>query len=252
MGKPIGQSFRSYLKKVRGIDYPIAVANDSVCLLLGAGNTRLAGVVGTGLNVAYWEHASAIAPSLLAPSEQRNGGTMVAVNLEAGNFDGFPSSPLVKIVDQRSDRPGQSLAEKEAAGAYLYQLFNAAREAIGDTNIPLLSSTDQINDMITRAFVFPKATSRAAKTTAYVIADRLIHRSAQITAIELAGVLRTIKHTHGVLPIVMEGSVFWKARHYPLLVTRYLHAILPSLIPSFARPFGSSRRGIAILAMEAS
>jgi hypothetical protein len=46
----------------------------------------------------------------------------------------------------------------------------------------------------------------------------------------------------------MEGGIFWKAKNYPTLVNLYVNMILPKVIPSFARLFGSSRRGIAILA----
>jgi len=55
--------------------------------------------------------------------------------------------------------------------------------------------------------------------------------------------------TQGLVPVVMEGGIFWKAKNYPALVNLYVNMILPEVIPSFARLFGSSRRGIAILAL---
>ena len=54
--------------------------------------------------------------------------------------------------------------------------------------------------------------------------------------------------TKGAVPVVMEGGIFWKAHNYHALVNLYVNMILPEVIPSFARLFGSSRRGIAILA----
>jgi hypothetical protein len=67
-------------------------------------------------------------------------------------------------------------------------------------------------------------------------------------AIEITGILLKLGKTEGIIPILMEGGVFWKAKGYSTLVSAYIHDSLPNVIPSFVRLFGSSRRGIAILA----
>ena len=164
------------------------------------------------------------------------------------NFDKITGTKLREIIDKKSDDPGYSLAEKEAAGAYLYQIFNAGKDKIIGKKFPDLTSTDQLNDIITGAFNFPENISERQQEKAYLFAERIFHPSAQIAAIELCGILMKIGKTKGLVPIVMEGGIFWHARNYPALVNLYVNMILPEVIPSFARLFGSSRRGIAILA----
>ena len=244
----VGQEFHRFLIDEYGIDTTVAVANDAICLLLGGNGTELAGVVGTGLNFAYWEKRSNIAPLKLGdlPGFGQN---EVAVNIEAKNFNKIPRTKLREIIDKKSDDPGFSLAEKEAAGAYLYQIFNAGKDKIIGEKFPELFSTDQLNDIITGAFHFPKQVTEKEKESAFLFTERIFHRSAQIVAIELCGILMKLGKTQGLVPVVMEGGIFWKAKNYPALVNLYVNMILPEVIPSFARLFGSSRRGIAILAL---
>ena len=223
------------------------MANDAICLLLGGDGTEVVGIVGTGLNFAYWQKRFAIAPLKLGELSGFGQGE-VAVNIESGDFDQVEGTKLRKVIDQKSDDPGRSLAEKETAGAYLYQIFNAGKEEILSKNFPDLSSTDQLNDILTRAYNYPTNIDKAIKDKAYLFTERIFHRSAQIVAIELCGILFKISKTRGIVPIVMEGGVFWKAKNYPSLVNLYINMIFPEIIPSFARLFGSSRRGIAILA----
>ena len=101
---------------------------------------------------------------------------------------------------------------------------------------------------MTGAFEYPKKIQNSKIQETKKFAERIFHRSAQIVAIELCGILMKLNKTRGVVPIVMEGGIFWHARNYPSLVIFYVNIILPEVIPSFARLFGSSRRGIAILA----
>lgn len=247
VGKKVGQEYHKFLLKEYGIDTTVAVANDAICLLLGGIGADIAGIVGTGLNFAYWERRDRIAPlklSELYNFVQRE----IAVNIEAKNFDKIPETKLRELVDKKSDDSGYSLAEKEAAGAYLYQIFNAGKDQILGKGFPFLSSTDQLNDIIANAFVYPSKTNEKTKRNTRLFTERIFHRSAQIVAIELCGILIKIGKTAGIVPIVMEGGIFWKARNYPALVNLYVNMILPQVIPSFARLFGSSRRGIAILA----
>lgn len=238
VGKIVGREYTLYLSQKHKRNLPVTVANDAVCLLLGGQGIEIAGVVGTGLNFAYWERREMIAPLRLTPINNF-AQTEVAVNIEAKNFDKIAGSRLREAVDRKSSDRGYSLAEKEAAGAYLYQIFNAGKiEIIGKT-FPDLSSTDELNDILTSA---------KPSSPEYIFTQRIFHRSAQIVAVELCGILQKIHKTRGVVPIVMEGGIFWKAKNYPALVNLYINMILPEIIPSFARLFGSSRRGIAILA----
>lgn len=247
VGKKVGQQYHKFLIKEYGIDTTVAVANDAICLLLGGDGAEVAGVVGTGLNFAYWEKRASIAPMKLNELYGFGQGE-VAINIESANFDKIKRNILSDLVDKESEDAGYSLSEKEVSGAYLYRIFNAGKDEILGKNFPALSSTDQLNDMITGAFVYPKTVDIEAQKKAQFFAERIFHRSAQIVAIQLCGILIKIGKTRGLVPIVMEGGIFWKAHNYPSLVNLYTNQILPEIIPSFARLFGSSRRGIAILA----
>ncbi|OGG14655.1 hypothetical protein A2773_02615 [Candidatus Gottesmanbacteria bacterium RIFCSPHIGHO2_01_FULL_39_10] len=247
VGKRVGQEYHKFLKKEYGIDTTVAVANDAICLLLGGGKVEIAGVVGTGLNFAYWDRRSQVAPlklSQLAGFVQNE----VAVNIESKNFDKIKGTKYRDVLDKASSDPGYSLSEKEVAGAYLYKLFNSARKDLIKEKFPDLESTDELNDILTHAFPYPKSLSKVSKTNIRLLANRIFHKSAQIVAIQLCGICQKIGKTEGLVPVVMEGGIFWKAKNYPALVNLYVNMILPKTLPSFARLFGSSRRGIAILA----
>lgn len=250
VGKRVGEEFHIFLKTKLRIDTTVVVANDAVCLLLGGKGADLAGVMGTGLNFAYWEKRARVAPLKLNELRGFSQGE-VAVNIESAQFDKIPATILRDRVDMLNPATGgQALAEKEAAGAYLYQLFNAGKEEIIGKAFPALVSTDQIHDILTGAFSWPKNMVEEEQRAAKAFAKRLFERSAQVAAIELCGILLKLGKTKGIIPVVMEGGIFWKAKNYHALVNLYINRILPEVIPSFARLFGSSRRGIAILAMS--
>ncbi|OGG19084.1 hypothetical protein A3D78_04365 [Candidatus Gottesmanbacteria bacterium RIFCSPHIGHO2_02_FULL_39_14] len=247
VGKLVGQEYHKFLIKEYGMDTTVAVANDAICLLLGGNGAEVAGVVGTGLNFAYWEKRFNIAPLKLNELFGFGQGE-VAINIEAKNFNKIDGTKLRETVDRKSDDPGYSLAEKETAGAYLYKIFNAGKDRLIGKDFPELTSTDQLNDIITGAYEYPRGIEISDKRKVISFAERIFHRSAQIVAIELCGILMKLGKTKGLVPVVMEGGIFWHARNYPALVNLYVNMILPEIIPSFARLFGSSRRGIAILA----
>jgi len=248
VGKRVGQEYHKFLKKEYNIDTTVTVANDAICLLLGGDGADVAGVVGTGLNFAYWEKRANIAPLKIGQMPSFVQGE-IAINIESKNFDKIKATKLREIVDGESDDQGYSLAEKEVAGAYLYKIFNAGKEKIIGKDFPELTSTDQLNDIVTDAFFYRKNINDATRKKAKLFAERIFHRSAQIVAIELCGILMKIGRVEGIVPVVMEGGIFWKAKNYPALVNLYINMILPNVIPSFARLFGSSRRGIALLAL---
>lgn len=247
VGKKVGMEFQKFLNKEFNIDTKVTVANDAICLLLGGIGAEVTGVVGTGVNFAYWEKRSNIAP-LKLNSLSGFGQNEVAVNIEARNFDKISGTKYRDAIDNKSDDPGYSLAEKEAAGAYLYKIFNAGINKILGEDFPKLDSTDQLNEIMTGAFEYPKKITDDKKLIIKKFVERIFHRSAQVVAIELCGILMKIKKTIGIVPIVMDGGLFWKAKNYPSLVNLYINKILPEVIPSFTRLFGSSRKGIAILA----
>lgn len=249
VGQHVGKLYHQFLKKEYNLDTQVVVANDAICLLVGGNGVDVSGVVGTGLNFAYWDSRSSIAPLKLS---ELHGfiRAEVAINIESKNFNKITGNKWAQIIDKKSADPHYSLAEKEVSGAYLYQLFNEAKKTVFGKDFPNLSSTDQLNDILIGAFKYPKSTSDDTKKSAKKLAEKIFRRSAQIVAIELCGILLKINKTEGVIPVVMDGNIFWKAKNYHSLVNLYINLILPKAIPSFARLFGSARRGIAILARE--
>ncbi|MBI2612121.1 hypothetical protein HYW54_05275 [Candidatus Gottesmanbacteria bacterium] len=247
VGKMVGQSFHKFLKENYGLDTTVVVANDAICLLVGDPDCDLVGVVGTGLNFAYWDKRQSIAPLKLGdlPGFAQKD---VAINIEAKNFDKIPGTKYRDIIDKNSADRGYSLAEKEVAGAYLYQLFNAGSKNIVSSHMPILSNSDELNSILTNTFIYPKNMTPSQIGRAKDFADHIFRKSAQIVAIEICGILQKLGKTSGVIPIVMDGGLFWKAKNYPALITENCHLIFPKVTPSFNRLFGSSRRGIAILA----
>ena len=242
IGKRIGAEFRDFLREKYGLKTAVAAANDAICLLLGAQDAEIAGVVDEGLNFAYWEKRRQILSDLLKNYKRRE----IAVNLESKNFNRIKVTPVTAAMDEASGDSGYSLAEKESAGAYLYRIFNAGKnEIIGD--FPRLSSSSQLNDILNRKFIFEENISQEQRINARKFAERIITRSAQIVAIELAGILLKLNKTKGLVPVKMEGNIFWEFKNYPATVNLYLNKILPKATILFSRIFGSSRRGIAIL-----
>jgi len=247
VGEKVGEEFHKFLKKEYCLDIQIVVANDAICLLLGGNGTEVAGVVGTGLNFAYWDKREKIAPLKLTELKGFFQAE-VAINIESKNFDKLPLTKLREIIDKKSDDRGFSLAEKETSGAYLYQIFNAGKDRLVGKHFPDLFSTDQLNDILTGAFRFPGSIRKEEAEKTYLFTERIFQRSAQVTAVQLCGILEKLDKTKGVVSVIMEGGIFWKARNYHALVNLYVNMILPEVIVSFARLYGSSRRGIAILA----
>ena len=105
VGKNIGETIEKYIFDTLKRKIHVAIANDTVCLLLSGltqyrWNGLVGGIVGTGLNFAIFLDEATI------------------VNLEAANFDKFEQSPEGKLIDQASARPNSALFEKETSGGY--------------------------------------------------------------------------------------------------------------------------------------
>ncbi|KKS97928.1 MAG: hypothetical protein UV73_C0004G0070 [Candidatus Gottesmanbacteria bacterium GW2011_GWA2_43_14] len=248
VGEMVGWEFRQFLRSKYNIKTKVSVANDAISLLIGGGGIEVAGVIGTGLNFVYWEKRSAIAPmklNCLFGFSQNE----VAVNIEASNFNKIPATTLREKVDKKSIDSGSALAEKEVSGAYLYKIFNAGKDELLGKNFPTLNSTDQLDSIRTGSYDFSGENKNSAGDAAN-FADRIFQRSAQIVAIELCGIFLKLKKSKGLIPVIIDGGLFWNVKNYPALVNLYVNMIMPEAIPSFTRLFGSSRRGIAILAVN--
>lgn len=233
----LGESLEKFLFK-NGVKSKVSVANDSVCLLLAASatksNCQIAGVVGTGLNFAFFD----------AKNKQ-------AVNLESANFDKIPLSLLGQRVDSQSTNQGKALAEKEVSGAYLYKLFNqGVKELLPTKKRFFLKTTRELNNLLRS----PKKNKKFNNLTSFykkevlALARNIFLRASQIVALQIAGILQFLKQTQGEVPVLMEGSSFWRTENFPQNTKKWLRMILPGLRVKFIRIKNSPLLGAAVLA----
>lgn len=198
VGKKVGELITLMLKNERSQDVFVTVANDTVCLLLSGlsqfkHHELFGGIAGTGINFAFFQDSTHI------------------ITLESGNFDKFPTSLEARTIDRKSASPGEALFEKDTTGAYLYKHFNFKMQSL-DPSFRKLESTLELEQL-----------SRE-QTMAGDIARNLLDHSAQLVACQIAGIL---EYKQRNMVGVMEGSLFWKAEHYTILVDTYVHMLSP-------------------------
>lgn len=222
IGKAIGKQIKEHVFASRGQEIQVSVANDTICLLLsGLTDTTTpqsiaAGIVGTGVNFAYFETDEC------------------AVNTEAGNFSAFAQPHEMKLVDRMSSNPGAALYEKTVAGAYLYKLYNERIKELDNMHeSDLIKDTQELDDL-----------ARSADQLKAPIAQEILTRSAQLTACMMAALML---HKKRSLTFVMEGSVFWKAWNYEDMVNATVHKLAPDYTMHAIRVSESNVLGAAQL-----
>jgi hexokinase len=216
VGTPIGEMIERQFPNHR-----VVVANDTICTLLAGlsvyeSDVLACGIVGTGVNFAYFE----------SPKE--------AINLEAANFAAFAQSPEGQEIDTLSSHPGSALFEKETAGAYLYQHFNLKVKKMG-LNHSGLSSTLEL-----------KQAMYSPDLQVANLARSIMTRSAKLIATQIAGLARFRKRD---MVFVMEGSLFWEGDIYKPTVEDTLKTLLPSQNVLLVRLTNSPITGAAQLVM---
>lgn len=195
----VGKELEKNVLAKTGKSVKISLANDTVCLLLSgmekaARTSLMAGIIGTGINLAFFENEH------------------TAVNLEAANFDKFDPSPAMRELDQHSAFPGKALFEKEIAGGYLFEHYNHQIKTLGLSS-RLLYSTREL-DIIASS---PGKESKIAKD--------VLARSAHLTGALLAGAVNFLQKD---LVCVMEGSLFWKGYRYQETVEQTIRLLQPN------------------------
>lgn len=218
IGEKVGQNIEKFLKTTRNQDILVSVANDTICLLL-SGLTKYkamelgAGIVGTGLNFAFFLDAH------------------TPVNLEAASFDKFLQTESGKMIDQSSNKPGSALFEKETSGAYLFTHFNleAQKLNIGQR----LNSTAELSELA-------KSQNEAGK-----LAMEIITRSAELISCQIAGISLFKKSN---MTFVLEGSLFWKGYTYKTIVEKTVKQLAPQYNFNFIEMVDSGILGAAKLA----
>ena len=221
VGQTVGGAVEQFVENTQnGRKILVTVANDTVCLILSGLNRckreeLVAGIVGTGYNIAFFENENTI------------------VNLESGNFDGFEQTETGAAIDMKSENPGGQRFEKEVSGAYLYQHFNRYMGSAA----PYLSSTEELSFLA----------SRESPDRSVEIARSFLARSASLVACQIAGVYMFKKQP--TMMFVMEGSLFWKGWWYKQMVDECLEKLdVPSNAVRFIEVKSSSIKGAAALA----
>ncbi len=219
VGKQIGRELETHFWKKYQRKISFALANDTVCLLLSglgkATQDNLAcGIVGTGVNLAFFLNDNKL------------------VNLESAGFDKFPISLEAKEIDIASTHPGQSLFEKETAGAYLYQHFNSIIKKHGLPYSPLATTWEL------------KKLAMQNSSLQSAIAKVLIKKSAALIAAQIAGIV--LFKTHD-MTFVMDGSFFWGEDIYKQFVEDYLRVLIPDRKVTFISIPNSTFLGAAKL-----
>jgi hexokinase len=198
VGKTVGEELEKYLEKKYNKHFSITVANDTICLLLSGlpfakRDALAAGVIGTGINFAFFDSPSDI------------------INTEAANFSGVQATDEAREIDKESVAPGKALFEKETAGGYLYLQYNKLLQK-NNLSTPPLQSTEELD----------RLSYQDSKEG--VIARELLERSAQLSAAFMAGITL---HKAKDLTFVIEGSLFWNGYRYKEALEETLLQLLP-------------------------
>lgn len=214
LGKPVGDFIRNILNK----NIPVAVANDTVCLLLaGVGDEDGSLIAGTGFNMGL---------------KQFENGCQTLINLETGNFDKFEKSEILEAIDNISDQPGKQLFEKVISGKYLAEYFNLKAKSLGITHTPLTTSQE-----------LSQLSHATNDDHANQLARLLLERSASLVACALAAIYQ-FSHSPKTLTIIGEGSLLWKGWEYTNNIQKQLQKLhIPENTINIKHIKGSSIQG---------
>lgn len=184
---PIGDIVRDIYQIKYNKDIKVSVANDSVCLTLsGDGSENGSLIIGTGSNMCL---------------KITDGKKTSVINLEAGNFDKFPITSVLKKLDAKSVIPGY-LLEKTIAGKYIALYFNEKAKQLG-LKTEVLKTSNQVSELA-------EAANKKRET---ILAQSIMQRSAFLAAAILAGAYE-FAGSPETFTIVGEGSVLWKGWNF--------------------------------------
>ena len=204
-GSLVGSTIEQHIKDTHKRSVRVALANDTVCLLLSGLNQfrwqgLVGGIIGTGLNFAIFLDEGTI------------------VNLESANFDKFPQSAEGKLIDKASARPKSALIEKEIAGGYLYQHFNLRLRKEG-LHFPEVKSTKEMD-----------AVAFGDIPMVSLLAREVSEHSSSLVSCQIAGIADFLKRD---CTVVIEGSLFWKGWRYKENVSITVRQLVPEYQVSF-------------------
>lgn len=221
--------------KRRGINNikPVAVINDTVATLLAAAyrydHTDIGSICGTGHNTAYLE------------SYRGYGKARMILNLESGNFDKLVPNKYDRMIDERSDKPGQQRLEKMVSGKYLGDLFFTAMGEVlavqekenpfdgADLSI-ILSDKSQNLGAVSKLMKEKIFLDLDEEICVWIkaIAETIVIRSARLIAASYVAIIWHIDgdeflnhHT-----IAIDGSLFEKMPYYKEAMQQAIYEIL--------------------------
>ncbi len=184
----LGKLVKTILKNRYNKTPLVSVANDTICLALcGTGEENGSLVAGTGFNMGL----------VLREQEQK-----VIVNLEAGDFNKFSQSPILKQIDAESEFPGSHLFEKNISGVYLPKHFNLWVKKL-NVIVPPVHTGQELSAI---AHKYHDETARD-------VARTLLLQSACLTAAAIAGTYEFFDKPNS-FTIIGEGGLLWDGWHY--------------------------------------
>ncbi len=213
-------------------DLSATLLNDTAAVLLGAEQTSVGFVLGTGMNLSYVEQTTAISKvSGFEPD------TMI-VNTEAGGFGRARQGTFDRALDAATADPGAHRLEKMTSGRYLGSLVLRTLRGAADAGIfqpdvrQALERLGALSPPETDAFVIggdgvlaPIFRAEGDVAAAQTVIVRLYERAAKLTA---AAVTAAIDKTHQgqsagqPVRVAAEGSTFHKLHGFADTFSRYV------------------------------
>ena len=223
---------------------PAVILNDTVGTLLACAYNEpaadIGSICGTGHNTAYLETA------------HRFGTAGMIINMESGNFNLLPFSPVDDELDAASEQPGSGRLEKMVSGRYLGEILRLLAVSLLDSGL-LSESSDgarlKQSGLIGSADISAilSDTSADASETRQILnelqlrhstledrlafrtlAQAIVARSAALVAATYAGILQHIdpqlERRHH---IAIDGSLYEKTPGYAALMEETLFSLFP-------------------------
>lgn len=233
VGRMVGKGLADAVKAKFGREISVRIINDTVATLLAGRSAGVARhyssyvgfILGTGTNMAYIERTERIGKAKLPA------GGLMAINVESGNFDGFPQSDFDREMDAPLPDCGSSRFEKMISGAYLGKLGlvvfkTAAREGLFSAPAAkaILAMPDLENKDFDDFLANPFQQGTAFDSVPLNDDDRrlivqlgtpVLVRAARLTAINIAAaVIRCGEGRDWLRPVcvTIDGSTYYKTK----------------------------------------
>ena len=256
VGEYVGQGLLEALHREFGAKAPrhVCLINDTVATLLAGQSIAndavysdfIGYILGTGINSCYAESCENI-----SSLDSHYPSARVIINVESGNYSGFPKSQVDRDYDKLTQEPGTYLQEKACSGRYWGELvcmllrFAAQNGILPDEiqKLPLQESA-VVNEILLRPSL-PRYLSQLAsyprnplvawfdeyninedaRERIYFLTEAMLERNALFTAVNMAAcILRSGGGNSPLFPVCLtiDGSSFYALHRFSLRVQRWL------------------------------